>query len=1137
MQTTTINNKGKNEKNKKVKAGPCMFPFKYKWKNRDECVETEKGQICATEVNKNRTLVKYGYCTMKSRQKLKKRKTVKVPKRFKHTKIKTMRKIEVKATEEGKDIPKTSNKSTMVKVTNKKRAKVKVKQQQVLNDEFLDLLGQLEAMDQARGKVFEAMAYKTAAESIMAYPNDITSPEQVKDLPGIGKKIFIKFNQFLETGTVPVLEREKEHPRYTFYKIYGVGPKKAMELVDKDDIKTIAELRKHTDLLNEKQKIGLRYYENILKRIPRSEIVEFEKAFQKSFDKVAGPDDNFEIVGSYRRGNTNSGDIDVIISSKSNERKIFSAFIKQLQTDGILLEILSKGKTKSLTIGKLPGNETARRLDFMYAPPDERAFAILYFTGSKAFNVVQRSRANDMGLTMNEHGLYRLIGTGKKKKKGPRIEGDFPTEKSIFDYLGLVYKTPLQRKNGRSVVLKTADSPESKEGESKVEAKAEAKSKKAKIKVSRKVKAKRRTTIKVAPALKKPEQEKAELVKKWKMLVDEGISAVKGFNEEEMCSMVRLASDEYYNTSGPIVSDNVFDILKEYGQRTYPKNPCFNEIGAPTDKKKVKLPYFMGSMAKIKPDTAALPKYMKKYPGEKVISGKLDGISALYTTEGDKPRMYTRGAATNGLDISYIIPYMKLPKDKDITIRGELVIDQKVFQAKYSAQYKNPRNMVSGVIASSKKREVEKWKDIDFVGYEVIKPSLNPGEQMTWLEEHDVITVIHEKVKEISNDMLSDLLIKWRDTYRYEIDGIIVVDNKIHPRRDKNPDFAFAFKMVLGDQIAEVKVVDVIWTASKDRYLKPVVQVEPVRIRGADIEFVTAFNAKFVDDNKIGVGAIIQLIRSGDVIPHIQAVVQPAEAPKMPSVPWHWNDTHVDAISDLEADPDVLQKNIEFFFKKLDIAGVGPGNVKRLIAAGHKTIPAILALSESDLLMPGIGKKTAAKIYKNIHTVVDGASLVMLASASNVFGRGIGSSILRNIIHEYPNIFEAPEDDKTKVIQVAKVDNVSYKRAAVFVARISAFIEFMTEAKLTRKFKEQGATSVDKDDPLYGKRVVMSGPKDKPLKKKLIAIGAKIGTSVNSKTFALLIEHESVGDDAKKAKAKELGVPIMTFDEFRKKYF
>jgi NAD-dependent DNA ligase/DNA polymerase/3'-5' exonuclease PolX len=1126
MLASVINNKDKTEKNKKVKGGPCIFPFKYKWKNHNECYKTDKGEICATEVNSKGTLVKYGYCTIKSRQK--KRKTIKVPKRFRHTKVRTMNKIE-----KTKQSTSQAKMKIQVKVKNSPSVKVKL----VLNDKFIDLLDQLHDMDQARGKVFEAIAYKRAAESIMSFPDDITSPEQVKDLPGIGKKIYVKFHQYLETGTVPVLEKEKNHPRYVFYKIYGVGPKKAIELVDKDGITTIKQLRENTQLLNDKQKIGLKYYDDILKRIPREEIIEFKSVLDKSFKKVAKEGDTFEIVGSYRRGSASSGDIDIIISSNSEGRKVYKDFVSQLQKDGILLELLSKGSTKSLTIGKLPTNDTVRRLDFMFAPWNELAFSTLYFTGSKAFNVVQRKRANDMGMTMNEHGLYKLIGQGKNKKKGEKIEGDFPTEKSIFDFLGMVYKNPTERKNGRAVVLKKPSPPEAKyEGESKSETKSTINKKIAKIKVSKKVKVKRNTTIKVAPSLK-PVPKKTDLINKWGLLTKEGISAVKGFTEEEMCVMIRFASDNYYNSGKPIASDNIFDILKEYGQRTYPKNPCFNEIGAQTNKKKVKLPYFMGSMEKIKPDTGALPKYLKKYPGLKEVSAKLDGISALYTTEGDQPRMYTRGAATNGLDISYIIPYMKLPEDKDIVIRGELIIDQKIFADKYSAEYKNPRNMVSGVIASSKKREVEKWEDIDFVAYEVIKPSLRPSMQMKWLEEHDAITVLHETSDEISNELLSTLLVKWRENYKYEIDGIIVVDDKIYPRRDQNPDFAFAFKMVLSDQIAEVKVIDVIWTASKDGYLKPVVRVDPVRIRGADIEFVTAFNAKFVEDNKIGIGAIIQLIRSGDVIPHIQAVIQPAETAKMPAVSWHWNDTHVDAITDVVDDPDVLQKNIEFFFKKLDIAGVGPGNVKRLIAGGYNTIPKIIAMTKDDLLtVRGIKDKTANKIHTNIHRVIDSASLVMIASGSNIFGRGLGPSILRNIIHEYPNIFESPEDNKTKVIQVAKVDNVSYKRASMFVSNIPDFIEFMTEAKLTHKFKEQGSTTIDKGHPLYGKRVVMTGPKDKSLKKKLIELGTKIGTSVNSKTFAVLIEHSSVGEEGKKEKAKELGIPIITFEEFRKKY-
>jgi NAD-dependent DNA ligase len=91
--------------------------------------------------------------------------------------------------------------------------------------------------------------------------------------------------------------------------------------------------------------------------------------------------------------------------------------------------------------------------------------------------------------------------------------------------------------------------------------------------------------------------------------------------------------------------------------------------------------------------------------------------------------------------------------------------------------------------------------------------------------------------------------------------------------------------MVLSDQVAEVKVVDVIWTASKDGYLKPRVRVEPVHIGGVTIEYATGFNGKFIEDNKIGVGAIIQLIRSGDVIPYIKSVVVPAETGKMPDIP------------------------------------------------------------------------------------------------------------------------------------------------------------------------------------------------------------------------------------------------------------
>ena len=907
--------------------------------------------------------------------------------------------------------------------------------------------------------------------------------------------------------------------------MYGIGPKKAKELADMG-LTSIKELRERKDeLLNDVQKKGLKYYEDILKRIPRAEIVEYEKAFRKAFDKVKQPGDKFEILGSYRRGAKTSGDIDVAITNENNDKSIFDKFIKQLEKEGILVELLSKGSTKSLTVGKLPNYPTARRLDFMYSKPDEYAFALLYFTGSMAFNVVQRRRAIELGYTMNEHGLYKLVGD-KKKTKGPRLNQPFPTEESIFDFLGLVYKEPTERKSGREVILKSSQLIEP-VGETKT-------AQKTSLKKSTKKKA---LKLKVPKTLKnrkikiKANNNTKNVKDKWKKLQKQGISVVADFSESDICAMVRLASDAYYNDK-PFVSDNVFDILKEHGQTTYPNNPCFNEVGAPTNKKKVKLPFQMHSMDKIKPDTNALPKYLKKYPGPKVISAKLDGISVLYS--GGK--LYTRGKATHGMDISYMVPYLVLPSRKDVTLRGELLIREDLFEDKYSAEYKNSRNMVAGAV-NSKKREVEKWKDLDFVAYEVIVPELKPSEQMTWLKDNGVITVRNRTVDEISNEYLSEVLVDWRSNYEYTIDGIIVNDDKIHPRRNKNPDHAFAFKMVLGDQIAEVKVVDVIYTASKDGYLKPVVRVEPVNIRGVDIEYATANNAKFIKDNKIGVGAIIQLLRAGDVIPKIEAVIEPADEPMMPNVPWKWNETNVDAVLEtMENNPVVLQKNIEFFFKKLDIKGIGPGNVKKMIKAGLDTVPKILKATKEELLtVEGFKEKTVNKIRTNIDNIIQNSSLVMIASGTNIFGRGLGPSLLRNIIHEYPNIFESGESDETKVEQVARVENIGKKRAERFVQNIPKFINFLEESKLTSKLNEQLGQNVDPEHPLFGKRVVMTGFRDKPLKTTLTELGVKIGSSVSQNTFVVLVK--DLDEDTSKAEeAKEKNIPIMVVDEFRKKY-
>jgi DNA polymerase beta len=324
------------------------------------------------------------------------------------------------------------------------------------NEEFIDLMEKLSSIMLKQGEPFRARAYQKAQETIMAYQDDIYNTSQLKGKPGIGPTIMDKLDEYVKTGTLRVLEREKTNPINILGDIYGVGPKKAQELVNAG-VKTIDELRvRQNDLLNEIQKVGLRYYEQIQERIPRSEIEEYEKLFKENFDKVSNSsqDAKFEIVGSYRRGAETSGDIDVIITGKTGI--VYKQFIDELLKTGIILEVLSRGQSKTLVIARLPGltegkERIARRVDFLYAPPDEFAFAILYFTGSKIFNTVMRQYGLDKGYTFNEHGIYKL----ENKKKGEKVTKEFKTEKDIFDFLGLQFKTPIERRDGRAVVSYT----------------------------------------------------------------------------------------------------------------------------------------------------------------------------------------------------------------------------------------------------------------------------------------------------------------------------------------------------------------------------------------------------------------------------------------------------------------------------------------------------------------------------------------------------------------------------------------------------------------------------------------------------------------------------------------------------------
>ena len=319
-------------------------------------------------------------------------------------------------------------------------------------DIILDELDVLRKKELQAGQTFKAIAYAKVIREIRALEH-IRTMEDLKDVKGLGERITNRIQEILETGHLKEAEEARQDIGIdvidTFMNIYGVGRVKATELVRKRGIKTIEALKMavETDpsVLNDNQTIGLKYYEDLLERIPRAEMRKHERLLKKTIQKVS-KDLDIQVVGSYRRGEPSSGDIDVLVKWPEGEsaEKVLSKvdqIITELSKTSYIVETLAKGKKKFMGICRLPG-EKARRLDLLITPEKEYGFAVLYFTGSDKFNVEMRRIVLEKGYSLNEHGL-----TAKEGYPTPPV---LLTEEDIFQFFGYRWIAPKNRKAGIS---------------------------------------------------------------------------------------------------------------------------------------------------------------------------------------------------------------------------------------------------------------------------------------------------------------------------------------------------------------------------------------------------------------------------------------------------------------------------------------------------------------------------------------------------------------------------------------------------------------------------------------------------------------------------------------------------------------
>ncbi len=585
------------------------------------------------------------------------------------------------------------------------------------------------------------------------------------------------------------------------------------------------------------------------------------------------------------------------------------------------------------------------------------------------------------------------------------------------------------------------------------------------------------------------------------------------------------ASEAYYNTGVPIMTDDEYDSLREKLETLDPKNPYLVSVGAGVKAGAVSLPAPMPSLNKIKPATPAFASWRSAAAGEWILSEKLDGISALWIPREKK--LYLRGDGLTGQDVSHVVSRgvkgLPLRIERGFMVRGELVIYKSSTPAGTIG-----RSWINGLL-HQKEPAAEKVSLIRFVAYEILSDtSRNREEQFHTLKKMGYEVPWWLKVSAPTEEVLATHLRSRRAESSYDTDGIVVGKNQVPEWHRlpagtlQNPKDMVAFKMVLADQCAETRVVKVHWAVSYQGYYIPKLEIEPVRVGEAVITYVTGHNAKVIADKKLGAGARIRVRRSGDVIPCIDAVLEPAAAAEFPDASlWTWDETGVH-IRQTKPNQELLGSRLRHFVEVLGIERIGPGLVKKLVEGevdGPRKLLAASAAQLSALLGPTTGANLAEGVRKAMSGRLTEKTLML---ASGCLPRGVGETKLTALFQV--------EADPRKWKAVVAVPGWSSEGLAGFLPTLAAYEEWRrTEiVGIPYPILPAAAAVAPVAAPAAPSRggACFTGFRDAAIEEALKAMGFTIQAAV-SKTTKVLLVPEGGGASQKAEKARQMGISIL----------
>jgi len=605
---------------------------------------------------------------------------------------------------------------------------------------------------------------------------------------------------------------------------------------------------------------------------------------------------------------------------------------------------------------------------------------------------------------------------------------------------------------------------------------------------------------------------------------------VDSISDAELSDFLQIAN-ALYRGGEPIISDADYDFvyLAELKKR-HPDHPLLHSIEPePTFAgKTVDLPVIMLSTDKAY-STEEVERWASRIEkasqeiGKDFLSlkfkvtPKLDGYAAY----DDGQTLYTRGDGRKGQDIGRVFErgLQVANKGQRGLGAGEIVVSRSYFDENLADFFDNARNFQASVI---KEKELEEHaeqaiNDQAAVFYPFALLPCWEGNWKTLLIDFDnIIKDIWHKVD-------------------YDVDGVIleIVDDELktymgatrHHHR-----WQLAYKENL--QTAEVKVLHVTPQTSRSGRITPVAELEPVRLSGALLSRATAHHYKMVVEKGIGPGAIIELARSGEVIPKIERVIRPAE----PQVPEHcpscnhsliWDNDYLICPNNLHC-PAQISNSMEHFFRVLkNNDGFGSATIKKLYEYGIRRVDEIYVEQFESM---GFGPKQSQNLVDQLlRSRTEAVEDWRFLAAFGVFRMGLGNCERLLSHYALSDIFQLSEAD------IIAIEGFAEKTAAVITegfTNIKPLFDILTG--LGFNIQNSRRQTTDASHPLAGKSLVFTGTlhtgtRDE-LTKQAKAKGAKVGSSVSAKTD-YLVAGENVGANKLNA-ARDKGVEVISEQQF-----